>query len=222
MLGRPNLVRHHCQEFRILFNLDLSEEFSVPALQGSYNYEDARGRPTAVYGKTYKARQQSHVVDGVVIKMEDGSHSFGFHFQQADRGRPPTDIKSPDLLWTLVMNAAPVQHVDTSFSGSYRFEPADDWDSYLVLPHEFEEPLTFPRLNAFTHLTGARLCNFEGGSIKDTVEVMTEPDGEITLEVNLRRNMTIDARLVKVLFREGNRTSLSLVTKREAASNDDC
>ena len=221
MLGRPNLARYQCQEFRIVFHLDLSDEESSAALEGSYNYEDARGKRQAIYGKTYRANQQPHVVDGLVLNVEDGHYHFSFHVQQEDRGKPPVDIKSPDFLWNLALEAAPASEVDISFYGNFRYIPGSEWHSNLQLPLELERPFTLPRVSSFTHIAGVRFCNFEDADITDSIEVTIGTGGEITHEVRLHRKHIINARLIQRLFREGNKTSSALVTKLEEISYDD-
>ena len=218
MLGRPNLARYHCQDFRIAFHLNLSEELSSAALQGSYEFEDTSGRSGAIYGKTYKSDQQPHVVDGIVINAGNSDHHFSFNIQLQDRGRPPADITSPDVLWNLAVDAAPASQVDVSFYGEYRYvsgDEGDKWTSNLGLPYELKSPLSLPRLSSFTHLVGARFSNFEGEEVADSIEVKIGIGGEITHTVRLERKQTIDAKLIKRLFREGTRTSLALVTKGE-------
>ena len=222
MLGRPNLARYQCQEIRIVFQLDLSEELSLAALQGSYNYRDDQGIPIAIYGKTYKANQLSHIVDGSISRVESHHHHFSFHVRQEDRGRPPTNIKSPDLLWKLALGAAPALPVDTSFFGNYRYAPESKWYSSLGFPFELTLPLVLPRVSQFTHIAGARFTNFDGDALKDSIDVMVEPGGGITHEVRLQREMVIDSRLIKSLFREGNRISSALIIEQKDVSDDDC
>ena len=221
MLGRPNLVRHNCQEFRIVFHLDLSSEQSLAAMRGSHSHEDSSGKLRAFYGKTYKSNQQSHVVDGLILNVKDCHYHFNFRLQQEDRGKPPTDIKSPDILWDLAIDAAPASEVDITYYGSYRYPSGFGWNSSLPIPHEMEQPLKLPRVPAFTHIAGLRLCNFRGDNIADSIDVKMGANGEITHELRLQRQQRIDARLFKRLFREGNRISSSLLAQQEDKSNGD-
>ena len=195
----------------------MSEEVSSAALEGSHNFEDAQGRQVALYGKIYRASQQTHAIVGRVRKVKGREHHFNFDVLKEDRDSPPEDFASPDLLWELAIGAAAGSKADTVFYGDYRYEQ-ESLSLFPSLPIDVGRPARFPKTPPLTHIAGMRLCNMEGDSINDYVEITLEPDGEITFTVRLKRQQSVNAQLLKRLFTSGNDIASNFVVTRGSAS----
>ena len=213
-LGRPNLVRNHCQRFGVSFDLALPPEVAASLSIGSLIMDDPDGMPITVYGKSYQTGGNRYTVSGFFQLREDGHGHFRFQFLSEDYGRPPGDIQPVDQLFELAAKSAPATPVEVDFRGTFEYHFADGWISMPPLPGEAGmEDAADPIFNSINSIG---FCNIEDtGEIHEELEIRVTDAGLFIQEMHLRRDKVIDGRLVRSLFTEGSRLSSKFIARVE-------
>ena len=221
MIGRPNLERYQCRRFQVVFHLDIPDDLSAMALEGSFNYKDRLGLNSSIYGKAYQANQTPYAVDGLIRKLDGQEHHLSFTISRIGGAKPPPEIQNPDGLLSLAADIASGDPVAITMNGTFAYSPDLRWESLIGLPFELPEPFSPRRGMVFTHLDGVRYVNLEDDVVKDSIEIGIGGDGDILHYVRLNRAGIIDRRLMGGLLREGARISSGFVNQEKDASDAD-
>lgn len=218
MLGRPNLVRLQCEEFTVLFHVEIPSQVAIDALMATHHHRGRDGDLRAYYGKSYLSHGVPHIVEASVFPHEDGEYHLSFRFLQSDRGKPPSSYQSPDTLFDLAAYHAPSRPLKVNFYGTFKYN-GDSWTPRPALPFEMPRPLRVARGISFERIDGMRMSKLVDNETRESLQISVSDDGEITHEAGLVREKTINSNMIRSLIREGSRMSLGLVTKKEVTSD---
>lgn len=218
MLGRPNLVRLQCEEFTVLFHMEIPSQIATDASMATHHHRNREGSLIGYYGRSYRSRGIPHVIEASMFPHENGDYHLNFHFLQSDRGKPPSSYKNPDNLIALAVDHAPRRPLKVNFYGTFKYD-GDSWSIHPPLPLEMPSPIRVARGISFARIDGMRLSNLVDNETRESIQISVADDGEITHEVGLLRETTINSHTVRSLILEGSRMSMGLVTKKEGTSD---
>lgn len=212
MLGRPNLARMHCLQFRILFHVSLPGAIADEALQGSLTYVDSDGHDVTLYGKSYNVGGGPAVLDSRIFRHSESDYHISLFYALEDRGAPPPSIKSSDKLMNLILANASADSVHINAYATFRYLASEGWKSRLV-PVELDPQLKFGRGIVFTRWDGVYLSNVVDDVARESVDMRFTEDSEIVIDLGIRREKVISKQMSHSVLAENARISSSLVKK---------
>ena len=199
-----------------MLHVDLPSSVGEIALKGSDGYQDSAGSHIALYGKTYEASQTSIVVDAQIYQFERDAYHINILYSQEDRGKPPSSIKSPDLLMKLILDNAIGKPAEIIAYATYQYDMVDGWNSDpIALPLTLTKPWRLARGMPFTRLDGVSFSHVVGEDVPERVNINLTDQGQIIHEIRLQRSKVISKRMILALMREGHRLSSSLVDREK-------
>lgn len=218
MLGRPNLARYHCERISLFFHSHLPPDVASVALETTHHHQGKDGEIRAYFGKSYRSQGISYVIEGSLFPHENNIYHVHFRFFESDRGKPPSEYKSPDELLALMVNNATDQPLDFDILADFKYEMGEGWSPRPNLPIELPNPIRANRGTKFTQIDGVRLSNPAMGESSEWVQVNVS-GGELSHEVGLVRSKLLNRTTIRSLIREVSGLSLGMVTKKKGVSN---
>ena len=224
MLGRPNLLRHHCELFHLDFQVRLPKSAGDEALQGSTQYTGPEDRSLTFYGSRYKAAFEKGIgpknstvsVVATIEQIEPSTYRVVLHFAQEDISKPPREIASPDRLMNLIGKSALDQDVDIRAEATYVYDRADGWSvDVMEFPLPLKPQWSVVRGMPFTHIEGATFTHVVGGKTSERLSVNLAREGQIILDIGLYRSAKINQRTIRSLLRDGHRLSSGVVSRED-------
>ena len=207
-----DLASLNCTELCIFMHLELSSEVSEKIFASSYAHKRGNIPYWAVYGSLYKCNNVAHAMRADVSRIKGKAFHIKFRYMAQKFSAPPKDVKSLEILTTLLNEQKQLAGLECEAVFSYAEK--DGWKSLLELPILLQERTTKKAL--FTHIEGVSMTKRKRDQVQYAVQLRRTSEGTIMHSVYLSDvwNDLLSERVPKHILKRAAALSKGLVTKR--------